>query len=83
MEVGVEVGVEVDVGVRVVVDVTVTVGVSEGVGVTVAVAGSELCLVMRGVTHKAKSSFDVPFASTVKMNLTFSPFRVLRSMLSG
>lgn len=81
--VGVTVTVGVSDGVEVTVEVGVTVSVCEGVGVNVEVAGSELCRVMRGFTHIAKSSCDVPFARTVKINLTFSPRSALRSTLTG
>ena len=90
VEVGVIVGVEVvvevavTVGVEVIVGVDVIVGVSVMVGVivNVAVAGSALWRVMRGATQRAKSSCDVPLVSTVRMNLTFSPARALRSTLT-
>lgn len=89
VDVGVVVGVEVDVAVTVTVGVEVTVGVNMMVGVcvmvgvmvAVAVAGLALWRVMRGATQRAKSSCDVPLASTVRMNLTFSPARALRSTL--
>lgn len=78
--------VEVAVGVKVGVAVNVAVGGTTVVGgtpVNVAVGGWELCRVMRGLIHSAKSSWEEPFARTDRMNLTLSPFRVLRSMLRG
>lgn len=83
VSVTVAVGVSVAVNVAVGVNVTVGVSVCDGVRVAVAVAGLALCRVMRGFTHSAKSSLDVPFAKTVKMNLTFSPLKLLRSTLTG
>jgi hypothetical protein len=80
--VAVALGVKVTVGVKVMVGVNVKVAVG-GRAVKVAVGGWELCRVMRGLIQSAKSSCDDPFASTDRMNLTFSPFRVLRSMLIG
>jgi hypothetical protein len=82
--VGVFVGVEVAVDVAVAVKVDVTVAVVVGGGaVNVAVGGWELCREIRGLIQSAKSSWEEPFASTDRMNLTFSPLRVLRSMLIG
>ena len=75
-DVAVAVGVAVNVGVN----VKVAVG---GPDVKVAVGAWELWRVIRGVTQREKSSCDEPFASTYRMNFTFSPFRVLRSMLMG
>src|SRR5690349_1458379 len=96
LDFAVSVGVAVAVNVAVGDEVTVTVGVEVNVGVTVTVAvvvggatvnvavgAWELCRVMRGLIHRAKSSWDEPFARTEKMNLTLSPFSVLRSMLIG
>ena len=76
---------EVDVGVAV--EVAVDVGVAEGgvgesVDVNVAVGGCELCRVMRGDIQSAKSSCELPFVKTVKMNFTLCPRRELRSILT-
>jgi hypothetical protein len=54
-----------------VVGVAVAVAVAVAVGVYVAVGGWELRRVMRALTHRAKSSWEEPFARTVRMNLTF------------
>ena len=81
--VGVAVGVSVAVDVAVGVNVAVAVAVFVGEGFVVSVAaGCELCRVIRVETHKAKSSCDVPFANTVKMNLTFSPLKKLKSIFT-
>jgi hypothetical protein len=84
---GVGVAVAVDVGVAVEVEVAVDVAVAEGgmgemVDVKVAVGGCELCRVMRGDIHSAKSSCELPFVKTVKMNFTLCPRRELRSILT-
>lgn len=78
--VGVSVGVDVAVEVAVAVTVAVVVG---GAVVNVAVGGWELCREIRGLIHKAKSSCEEPLARTDRMNLTLSPFSVLKSMLIG
>lgn len=89
---GVDVGVAVGVSVGVEVCVAVGVAVKVGVGVEVVVGGavvgvavgaSELCRAMRGLTQRAKSSCDDPLARTDRMNFTFSPLSVLKSMLIG
>jgi len=77
----VAVPVDVDVGVKVEVGVPVVVGV--GVIVNVAVGACPLWRVMRGSIQSAKSSRDEPFVRTDIMNLTFSPFNELRSILIG
>ncbi len=84
--VGVSVGVEVAVCVAVAVGVKVGVTVAVVVGgavVNVAVGGWELCREMRGLIHNAKSSWEEPLARTDRMNLTFSPLSVLKSILMG
>ena len=76
--------VDVTVAVKVAVGVEVTVAEgSVGVkdGASVAVGGCELCRVMRGDSQRAKSSCELPFVSTVRMNLTLCPLRELRSIL--
>jgi len=85
VDVGVDVGVEVAVedGVIVGVDDAVAVAVEEGVAVNVAVGGCAPCRVIRGLTHSAKSSWEVPFASTVRTNFTFSPLSGLKSTLAA
>ena len=84
MGVRVAVGVFVGVKVAVAVKVCVTVAVVVGAGaVNVAVGGWELCREIRGLIQSAKSSWEEPFARTDRMNLTFSPLNVLRSMLIG
>ena len=83
VEVAVKVGVDVAVKVGVNVGVDVAVAVSDGVVVNVDMGGWALCLVIRGLTHSAKSSCEVPFASTVKINLTFSPLSELRSTFTA
>src|SRR6266511_1161372 len=82
VSVGVEVAVCVAVGVAVKVGVAVAVAV-DGAVVNVAVGGWELCRAMRALIHNAKSSWEEPLARTDRMNLTFSPLSVLRSMLIG
>ena len=84
---GVDVAVAVFVGVLVAVAVGVEVGVAEAsvgesVGVCVAGGGCELCLVMRGDIQRAKSSCELPFVKTVKINFTRCPRRELRSILT-
>ena len=80
----VDVGVAVEVAVCVAVDVEVTEGgVGESVDVKVAVGGCELCRVMRGDIQSAKSSWELPFVKTVKMNFTLCPRSGLRSILTG
>ena len=88
---GVAVGVGVPVAVLVAVAVKVTVGeavgvaeesVGETVGVNVAVGGCELCRVMRGDIQSAKSSCELPFVKTVRMNFTLWPLNALRSILT-
>ena len=82
------------VAVAVAVDVAVAVAVAVGDEVTVAddsvgvrlevgvkVGACELCLVMRGDNQRAKSSCELPFVSTVRINFTRCPLRELRSML--
>jgi len=82
--VGVIVGVKVAVAVAVAVKVGVTVAVVVGgEAVNVEVGGWELCREIRGLIQSAKSSWEEPFARTDRMNLTFSPLNVLRSMLIG
>lgn len=80
VSVGVEVGVDVAVAVKVGVGVAVAVA---GAVVGVAVGGWELCRAIRGLIHNAKSSCEEPLARTERMNFTFSPLNVLRSMLIG
>ena len=75
--VGVLVAVTVAVG-----DEVAVAGAWVGVKVGVAVGGCELCRVMRGFTQYAKSSCELPFVKTVKMNFTRSPRRALRSRLT-
>ena len=65
-----------------VVAVGVAVAVGVEVGVDVAVGASELWRVMRGAIHRAKSSCEEPLVSTVKINLTLSPSRKDKSMLT-
>ena len=77
----VEVAVGVAVAVNVEVAVAVVVGDCEGVAVAVAVGGCELRRVMRGATQRAKSSCELPFVNTVRMNLTLCPLNALRSTL--
>ena len=85
---GVAVGVAVAVAVLVAVAVEVEVGDAVTVaedwvgGATVIVGGCELCRVMRGLTQSAKSSWELPFVKTVKMNFTRSPRNALRSILT-
>ena len=76
--VAVSVGVFVTVAVKVVVGVAVTVG--ERVGADVDVGGCELCRVMRGDIQSAKSSCELPFVKTVRMNFTRCPRNELRSI---
>ena len=90
VEVCVCVGVAVAVGVCVAGCVAVAVAVKVGVGVAVdgavvavAVGGWELCRAIRGLIHRAKSSCEEPLARTDRINLTFSPLSVLKSMLIG
>ena len=76
--------VDVAVAVRVAVDVEVTVAddsVGVRVDVGVKVGACELCRVMRGDSQSAKSSCELPFVSTVRINFTFCPLRELRSIL--
>ena len=81
------------VGVLVAVAVKVTVGVAEDrvgervgatvcEGVAVAVGGCELWRVMRGDIQSAKSSCELPFVKTVRMNFTLWPLNELRSILT-
>ena len=82
--VDVAVAVDVTVAVRVAVGVEVTVAddsVGVRVEVRVAVGGCELCRMMRGDSQRAKSSCELPFVSTVRMNFTFCPLRELKSIL--
>ena len=79
--VAVAVAVDVAVAVGVAVGVEVTVAEGKRVGASVAVGGCELCRVMRGDSQRAKSSCELPFVSTVRINFTFCPLRELRSML--
>ena len=73
----------VDVAVAVAVDVAVAVEVAVGDEVAVAddnvgvrvevgvkVGACELCRVMRGDTQRAKSSCELPFVNTVRINFT-------------
>ena len=85
------VAVPVAVGVLVAVAVKVTVGVAEDrvgerVGANVcegvAVGGCELWRVMRGDIQSAKSSCELPFVKTVRMNFTLWPLNELRSILT-
>ena len=82
---GVAVGVAVSVAVLVAVAVKVTVGEAVGVAeesVGETVGGCELCRVMRGDIQSAKSSCELPFVRTVRMNFTRSPRNELKSMLT-